>query len=218
MDFLPLYVIILFSMRFTPAKLRNIDTGNDHDVYLPEHVTDGWKEDEIDKSTDVKIGKKTLVVPSTLVRMVIEFGLTPKERTARTLLGHDCIVFALACETGHSQTDIPFGREANRLVNVANFDISVTDGDGFMGEPYLSAGEVAFTADALPTSPDFAVPEVARMHFMVRAAEDEHGPIYLSKFGTLGPVAAHRLDASLGYYPAQTVGQARGFSAGPINI
>jgi hypothetical protein len=73
-------------------------------------------------------------------------------------------------------------------------------------------GEIAFMANALPDTPDFDTPEIARKHFMIRASTDEQGPIYLSKFGIIGPVVAHRFSTALNFYPFKSVGKASGFS------
>lgn len=202
-------------MRFAPAFIKDVDTGCVHDIFLPEPVKAGWHEDEISNVTEVMVGESEVTMPTHLLHRVIEFGLTNDERELRRRLGHDCLVFALACETGDSQVGVQFGTEFNQLVHVRNFDINVTPEDGFMGEPELDEGQIAFTANALPHNPDFLVPNKARMHFLVRAGSDEQGSIYLSKFGQLGPVVAHRLSTSLDYYPAQTVGQASGLSIGP---
>jgi hypothetical protein len=195
-------------MRFVPSTIRHLDTGSVQDIFLPEPIKAGWHEDELSDVAEVVVGDSTVVMPTHLIRHVIEFGLTERERERRTQLGHDCLVFALACESGDSQTDVGFGPNSNRAVHIADFNINVTPEHGYMTEPNLEAGQIAFTADALP---NFKA-EDANMHFMVRAGTDSQGTLYLSKFGPRGPIAAHRLDASLGFYPAKTLGHASGLS------
>ncbi len=72
-------------------------------------------------------------------------------------------------------------------------------------------GEVVYTGLVSPKSLEWNDSKLSKYHFMVRANCDEGEPIYISKFGSKGPVVAHSLGGSLGFYPANFIGLAGNF-------
>ncbi len=203
-------------MRFDAARIKNVDTGAEHHVFLPK-PTEVERQAGRDKLTTVQLGRQSIAMPSGLIRIVAEFGFTDRERFMRASLLHDCAVFALACSTDDPQTNVPFRQGVDRYVNVTDFEVHEISTSGVLHDPDLEVGEIAFIANRSPETPgfDFSRPETANIHFMVVAAHDPNGTVYLSKFGAIGPVAAHRLTGALNAYPARAVGQVSGLYAGP---
>lgn len=135
----------------------------------------------------------------------------------RAKLAHDCGAFALACESGNPLEDVDFTPGHSGIV-CKNYDIRHEEPLGFMTQPLLASGQIAFTADTLPTDPNF-LKNPAGLHFIVRAsAWHEQDPLYLSKLGPSGPVVLHTLAEICDFYPAQTVGQASNFEIVPASL
>ena len=187
--------------------------GTSGPVYMPEASTQGWREAVTDDFTEIDVDGSAIKMSSRVLRMMIEFGVDDEQRSNRAHLMHDCFVFALSCESGDPLRGVHFGPNTNRTIHVGNlhFRRSPEEYDG-IEEPRLGVGEIAYTANALPWTPDFANPNIVNAHLMVRATIAGDDPIYLSKFGPNGPVAAHRLDDSLSIYPAKIVGRASNLS------
>ncbi len=181
-------------MRFRPAVIKHDTSGARSGVWLPERLQNRPAIREGDSYTEIQVDGQRRVAVASAVQMTAEFtsGLD-----RRAQLGHDCGVFALACESGDSLDGVRFGRAVSKGVRIGHktYIGSPTD------EPEIRGGDIILTTNMEPTDPleaDYTG------HLMVRATVDEGQPLYLSKFGS-GPVALSTLEASLRFYPATAI-------------
>jgi hypothetical protein len=131
-----------------------------------------------------------------------------KDLKTRARLGHDCCVFAFACESQNAVSGLQFGEDKHKIeLN------DITLSTPAMLELDLSPGQVAFTDSAIPGDPIFFTP-ASRYHLIVRASErgaTDSIHLYASKIGTEGPVVLHDFKDLAQFYPQRTVGKATDF-------
>ena len=191
-------------IQLVPKQLQSLENGSKYNVFLLDRTK---QYDEVDLSsefTTIKLGDIERKLSSKVLSMMIKFENSPQERMKRSFLYHDCGVFALACSTGDSLSNINFGPTGE----LAYPDFVVNEND-YKSEPNVSVGEVVFTANKLP-GPDGFV-EGTSIHFAVKASDSSDGrPLYVSKWG-IGPVVAHYFEDSAMAYSAKVVGQAVNF-------
>jgi hypothetical protein len=197
-------------MRFVRTETTRTDTGALAEVYI--HIdTPSINVSPTDPLIEVDVEGESRLLLGSALAMMLSFN---RDQSRRTQLGHDCGVFALACELNQPLEETRFGPGHTRAT-CTNYSIRYEEPDGFMAEPDLEAGQIALTTDSIPTDPGFLSAK-SDLHFMVRASgRDGENPLYLSKLGSVGPVVLHELTDLSEFYPAQTVGQASGFQIIP---
>lgn len=152
---------------------------------------------------------ETRILGIDVVRMAMAFDADQRRRSQ---LGHDAVVFALACESGNDQADQPFNRAGGKVVRVGS--VTYQDADRALQEPDMMVGGVIFTAD--DPSADKPLRD-ARPHFMVRATRDKRGPnLYFSKLGREGPVVLSSVEDLMPFYDIKTIGVASHFYTAPF--
>jgi hypothetical protein len=186
-------------MRFSPAYAKNRTTGARVPVWLPDtySTTKAYRKDRA--FVTVEVGRQRRVLVSRLVEMAVEFKRTQEERQR---LGHDCAVFALACETNDAQSGVLFNQPGGKIVKIREVAYNA---DGTQDEPVTAVGEIAFTTDAY--TEDERLGESP--NFLVRANVDGGIPLYLSKLGT-GPVVLSTFQSMAEFYPVRGVGTVEG--------
>lgn len=195
-------------MLFRPIAVTNQDSGERVGLYIPDTPGGAWGGNLGRDNVTVVLGGQERLVPSRLIRVVLEFGLDSQQRQIRTNRGNDCGVFALSCQSGQDYRDYTFGQDASQAR--VGFMVDEITGTGApFTDPDMIPGQTAFTIDALPEDGRFGANDGFGAHFMTRAnIEDGLDPLYFSKLGVSGPVAAHSLQDALKLYPAQSVGTA----------
>jgi len=185
-------------MRFT----ETLDTSSDADAIPMMWFPESLDYEQHGELVEISVDGETRLALASLIHMAEIFTSQKEERTR---WGHDCGVFAYACETGHDLAHINFHLPGAYNLGVDKIDVK---GDG--NPSHLAdtrPGEIVFTEDAKPGDDDFFS---NTPHFLVRATVDDGEPLYLSKFSTSGSIALSTIERSLEVYPAQTLGTISG--------
>lgn len=190
-------------MRFAPAFATKPETG----VRVPLWIPDVYSTYPTDKREPTllttTVGGRQRVLLSRLVDIAVDFTRTLERRAQ---LGHDCAVFALACETGNLQAGTLFNQPGGQIVKIANLDAEARERQQEQ-EPVTQAGEISFT-----TSADRDLHgDLVNPHFLVHASADTGTPLYFSKLGTEGLVVLSTYDSIAELYDVTSAGVAEGF-------
>lgn len=192
-------------MKFVSETIVNASTGTTAEIFMPAGDLD-FDDTYPFAACDVDGEERNL--STNVLGMMVRFR---NEAARRRELFHDCAVFALACTLDDPLTDRSFS-PGSEPISVDEFAFSAPyNGTDFLQEPEINPGEVAFTVDASPMDPDFAVSR-HEFHFMVKATPRYNlkDSLFLSKFGPIGPVALHPFPATFEFYPAESAGHAKG--------
>ena len=190
-------------MRFAPAIAKSPKTGILLPVWLPDvhSVNPGFH--RTDRLLTARVGDRHRVLATRLVDMAVGFNRTLERREQ---LGHDCAVFALACETDDPHFETPFNQGGGKIVKIGLLDYEAV-GRQREEEPATTPGEITFTTstDLSPGKP------LADPHFLVKVSTDGGIPLYLSKLGTAEPVVLSTYESMAAMYDVTTTGTAHGF-------
>jgi hypothetical protein len=190
-------------MKFTEKNAIHLNTGTTTPVWIPE-AFDYERRGEV---TEITIGEETRLVLASLVHLAETFT---RQSELRTQLGHDCVVFAYAHESGNDVADTHFHLPGESYIRAKKFDVRGNGNTANLAD--VQPGEIIFTENSQPEDDGF--PGIAP-HFLVRATTDSNEPLYMSKLGACGPVVLSTIEQSLALYPAQTVGVASDFYTVP---
>jgi hypothetical protein len=180
-------------MRFSSKTVTFTATGRQAKLFLPEELHNSPSIRPGDTYTDISVDGIQRVAVASVIRMGANFT---SELSRRNKLGHDCGVFALACESGNAFADDRFNGVGGRHVAIGKEIAEYLPGDA----PEIQPGGIVLTKKVEKTNPNQPI-----CHMLVRATADPMTPLYMSKFGENGPVALSTLDASLAYYAADTI-------------
>jgi hypothetical protein len=136
------------------------------------------------------------VLSGPAVAMAQEFQRTAAERTER---GHDCVMFAAACQSGESYQDVNKG--PGGVTTFVGYD-KLARGAADKVDQQTKAGDaVMIAARAKPTDMG-----AHRAHVLVKATADSGPGLYLSKGGPGGKVLLTSLAAMMHVYDVPFVG------------
>jgi hypothetical protein len=174
-------------MRFFSGFAINTYTGRHSMVWLPE--SGKLSQDE----PHILLRDEPRELSPDVLAMAASFE---KDHESRRKLGHDCIAFALACQTNDTLTGQEFG--VSRRISLGEFTESNDDDNSNAGDVILLAGT------------NFSLRKPRNIgHFMVKASVDDLEDLYFSKLGTSGPVVLSNLENMKHYYSMDFVGKAK---------
>jgi hypothetical protein len=145
--------------------------------------------------TEVIVASEPRLVLSSLARLAQTFNGQLSERKE---LGHDCLIFALAADTGDDQAGRDFMSEYK--VNLDGMPLPSQP-----TEPQSRPRDILLTSTKHQSDPDFLIGGRDAFHFSVRASVDGGEPLYVSKFGTIGSVMLHPFGSVSELYPWQHI-------------
>lgn len=196
--------IICNLMRLVPFPLISFEQSTVIASFIPD-APYRYEDVSAEKFSPVVIeGVGEARMLSRVLRMAATFN---QERAERTKLGHDCVVFALACVTDDPLYGRAFkGLGGEEVLFPETRTAPLTRAD--LKAYGRSAGAVVCTYAISKT--DSMPPEYAEnsFHAQVRATHADDPPLFVSKFGGTGIVAFHTVEEGIRAYPATTIYEA----------
>jgi hypothetical protein len=183
-------------MNYFSSTACNTSTNAESSIWYGDHMEYA---DRGGETSEVMVGQEKRVVLSGLLRVA---RLYTAQREIRKELGHDCVTFAYSFESGNTYGATAAARKGGRIIipqTVSRLTNDLSD------SPWTKAGDIVYTVN----SPIEQAPEIESgvgPHFMIHATIDDEEPLYLSKFGSTGPIILTSFEQSLRLYPAQTTG------------
>ena len=183
-------------MNYFSSIARNTSTNAESSIWYGDHM------DYVDRSgeiSEVVVGEERRLVLSGLLRIA---KLYTSQHERRRELGHDCVTFAYSWESGDMYEATLAARKGGRIIIPQTINRLT---DNLNDAPLTNPGEIVYTVDE-PVEQALEIQSGSGLHFMVHATADNKEPLYLSKFGNMGPIILTSFEQSLQLYPAQASG------------